>query len=104
MHTTRPEIIVRRSSRLKTSAGIVSTCVALLIHANKCQSVFGQMRFLIRQTPRRIVLQLTYHTTEAEIIGRIVPDKTETHVESIPANVFIRELLRPIDAGFVVCP
>ena len=30
-------------------------------------------------------------------IGQIVPDKTETHVESIPANVFSRELLRPID-------
>ena len=25
------------------------------------------------------------------LIGRIVPDKTETHVESIPANVFRRE-------------
>ena len=37
-------------------------------------------------------------------IGRIVPDKTETHVESIPANVFSRELLRPIDTGFVVLP
>jgi hypothetical protein len=35
-------------------------------------------------------------------IGRIVPDKTETHVESIPANVFSRENLRPIDTGFVV--
>ena len=35
-------------------------------------------------------------------IGRIVPDKTETHVESIPADVFSRELLRPIDTGFVV--
>ena len=41
-------------------------------------------------------------TTKPVSIGRIVPDKTETHVESIPANVFIRENLRPIDAGFVV--
>ena len=32
----------------------------------------------------------------------IVPDKTETHVESIPANIFSRELLRPSDTGFVV--
>ena len=30
-------------------------------------------------------------------------DKTETHVESIPANVFRRELLRQIISGFVVC-
>ena len=35
-------------------------------------------------------------TTKPEIIGRIVPDKTETYVESIPANIFSRELLRPI--------
>jgi hypothetical protein len=42
------------------------------------------------------------HTTKPVSIGRIVPDKTETHVESIAANVFSRELLRPIDNGFVV--
>ena len=39
------------------------------------------------------------HTTKPVSIGRIVPDKTETHVESIPANVFSRELLRPISSG-----
>ena len=45
----------------------------------------------------------TMHTKPEIIsIGRIVPDKTETHVESIPANVFSRELLRPIISGLVV--
>jgi hypothetical protein len=42
-------------------------------------------------------------TTKPVSISRIVPDKTETHVKSIPANVFSRELLRPIDTGFAVC-
>ena len=41
-------------------------------------------------------------TTKPVSMGRIVSDKTEIHVESIPANVFSRELLRPIDTGFVV--
>ena len=42
-----------------------------------------------------------YYEAGIKLAG-IVPDKTETHVESIPANVFSRELLRPIDTGFVV--
>jgi hypothetical protein len=42
------------------------------------------------------ILRSRYH------LAGIVPDKTETHVESIPANVFSRELLRPIDTGFVI--
>jgi hypothetical protein len=46
-----------------------------------------------------------YYAYEAGInlkLAGIVPDKTEIHVESIPVNVFSRELLRPIDTGFVV--
>ena len=31
---------------------------------------------------------LYVHTAKPVSIGRIVPDKTETNVESIPANVF----------------
>ena len=41
--------------------------------------------------------------TKPKIIGWIVPHKTETHVEPIPANVFSRELLQTINSGFIVC-
>ena len=51
-----------------------------------------------------LILELAHAATTKPVsaIGRIVPDKTETHVESIPANVFSLEFLRPIDTGFVV--